>query len=59
MSGQVPALEDLRRLAAARGLEPSDDDLEGVAGFLRVILPALEEIERSLPPDLPPLGVGE
>jgi hypothetical protein len=52
-----PTLEDLRRLAAAQRIHPTDDDLEGVLSFLRVLLPALEEVERSLPPDTVPAGM--
>ena len=57
MSVEPPALEDLRRLAAAQGIHASDDDLQGVLDFLRVLLPALAEIERSLPEDTAPAGM--
>jgi hypothetical protein len=54
---QPPSPDDLGRLAVARGVEPSDADLEGVRAFLEVLLPALEEIERSLPQDAVPTGI--
>jgi hypothetical protein len=53
----TPELEDLRRLAALHGLRPGDDDLESVRAFLAVLLPAIEELERSLPADAPPAGI--
>jgi hypothetical protein len=49
-----PSLEFLRSLAAQQSVHPEDADLEAVLGFLRVILPALAEIERQLPPEMPP-----
>jgi hypothetical protein len=33
---------------------PEDADLENVLGFLRLILPALADIEQRLPQELPP-----
>ena len=57
MGVQPLSLDDLRRLAASRGVEPSDEDLEGIRAFLEVLLPALEEIERSLPQDAVPAGI--
>jgi hypothetical protein len=44
----------LRDSAAAQGVHPSDEDLEGVRDFLDRILPALAEIEERLPPELEP-----
>jgi len=41
----------LRELAARQGVEPSDDDLEAVRGFLDAILPELERLERLLEPE--------
>jgi hypothetical protein len=41
----------LRELAARQGVFPEDADLEAVLGFLRVVLPALEELERLVPPE--------
>jgi hypothetical protein len=57
VSGPAPSLDDLRRQAAALRIDAADEDLEGVRAFLDVILPALEEIERTLPADAPPTGV--
>jgi len=53
-SSLQPSLEFLRELAAQQGVAPDDADLEAVLGFLNVILPALAEIERTLPPELAP-----
>jgi len=41
----------LRELAARQGVEPSDDDLEAVRGFLDAILPELERLEQLLEPE--------
>ena len=49
MARQSPSLEVLRAAAAAQGVEPTDDDLEGVLDFLTLILPALAELEERLP----------
>ena len=38
----------LRELAARSGIEPSDDDLEAVRGFLDAILPELARLEELL-----------
>lgn len=53
-SNVQPSLEFLRELAAQQGVAPDDADLEAVLGFLNVILPALAEIERTLPPETTP-----
>jgi hypothetical protein len=53
-SSPVPAVEHLRALAAAQGVFPEDDDLEGVMGFLTRILPALRELEERVPEDATP-----
>jgi hypothetical protein len=45
----------LRAIAELQGVSPSDEDLEAVRGFLDTVLPALEDIERRLPPDTLPL----
>ncbi len=52
-SNLQPTLEFLRELAARQGVAADDADLEAVLGFLNVILPALAEIERTLPPEAP------
>ena len=56
-STPVPSLEELRALARAQGVEPTDEDLEGVLGFLRTVLPALRELEEGTGRDVPPAGV--
>jgi hypothetical protein len=53
-SSPVPAVEHLRALAAAQGVFPEDEDLEGVMGFLSRILPALRELEERLPDEATP-----
>jgi hypothetical protein len=45
-SSPVPSLEELRALARAQGVDPSDDDLRAAAGFLATILPELRTIEE-------------
>jgi hypothetical protein len=47
------SVSKLRELAALQGVSPTDEDLEGVLDFVTRILPALEEIERLLPPEAP------
>jgi hypothetical protein len=47
-------VEHLRALAAAQGVFPEDEDLEGVLGFLERILPALDELEERLPAEATP-----
>jgi hypothetical protein len=51
-------IDSLRAQAARAGVIPSDADLEAVLGFLTRILPALEEIDRRLPPELGPADPG-
>ena len=53
-SRPVPAVEHLRALAAAQGVFPEDDDLEGVLGFLASIMPALREVEERVPAEATP-----
>jgi hypothetical protein len=50
----APSIPFLRRLAEQQNVHPEDADLELVLGFLRLILPALADLERRLPQDLPP-----
>jgi hypothetical protein len=46
----VPSeLDLLRGLCERQGISPEDADLEAVRGFLDVILPALEDLERRIP----------
>ena len=47
-------LELLRAQCERQGISPEDADLEAVRGFLDVILPALEDLERRLPDDIVP-----
>jgi hypothetical protein len=49
-----PSIELLRSLAAQQNIHPEDADLEAVLGFLRLILPALADIEERLPADFAP-----
>jgi hypothetical protein len=42
-------LDLLRALFERQGVAPEDDDLAAVQGFLRTLLPALEELERLVP----------
>jgi hypothetical protein len=51
MPSESNPVERLREQAALQGVSPTDEDLEAVLGFLARILPALEEIEESLPPE--------
>jgi hypothetical protein len=53
-SSPVPAVEHLRALAAAQGVFPEEEDLEGVLGFLTRIQPALRELEERLPEEATP-----
>jgi hypothetical protein len=53
----TPSLAELRRLAEAQGVAPTDDDLEAVRAFLRVLLPAFEDLERLVPPGTVPAGL--
>jgi hypothetical protein len=48
-------LDLLRALCARQGVAPDDEDLEAVQGFLRAILPALEELERLVPDEIAPV----
>jgi hypothetical protein len=52
-SEPAPSIDFLREVAAQQGVSPTDDDLEGVLGFLEVVLPQLEELERRIPPETP------
>ena len=54
MGPESSPIERLREAAAAQGVHPTDEDLEGVRGFLERILPALAEIEERLPPETVP-----
>jgi hypothetical protein len=54
MPSESSSVERLREIAALQRVFPTDQDLEGVLDFLTRILPALEAIERRLPPETPP-----
>jgi hypothetical protein len=54
MDSECSPIERLRETAAAQGVHPTDEDLDGVGGFLERILPALAEIEERLPPETAP-----
>ena len=43
---EPPSPAELRRIAETHGVTPTDEDLEAVRGFLAVLLPAFEELER-------------
>jgi hypothetical protein len=47
---EPPSPAELRRIAEAQGVTPTDEDLEAVRAFLAVLLPAFEELERLVPP---------
>ena len=53
-SPAAPSIDLLRSLAAQQNVHPEDADLEAVLGFLRLILPALADLEKRLPPDFAP-----
>jgi hypothetical protein len=50
----APSIDILRAVAAQEGVFPAEADLEAVLGFLNVILPALAELERRIPPETLP-----
>ena len=49
--GPQSSLDFLREFAACQGVEPSDDDLEAVRGFIDAILPELQRLEQLLEPE--------
>ena len=54
MDAESTPLSALREIARLQGVEPTDEDIEGVLGFLDRILPALAEIEEQIPPETRP-----
>lgn len=56
-STPLPAIDELRALARAQGVDPTDADLDGVIGFLATVLPALRSLEESTGRDVPPAGM--
>ena len=59
MGSESSSLDFLRQLAARQGVVPTDEDLEAVLPFLEAIVPALEELERTIPPDTAPADASE
>ena len=51
----VPGREHLREQARLLGVDVSEDDLTAVTGFLEAILPALAELEATLPASAAPV----
>ena len=56
-STPLPSLAELRALARLQGVEPTDDDLEGVLGFLATVLPTLRALEEQTERGVPPAGM--
>ena len=50
MEAESSRIDFLRQLAARQGVDPSDDDLRAVLGFLDAILPELARLEEELDP---------
>jgi hypothetical protein len=48
MGAEYSSVPFLRELAARQGVEPTDEDLEAVLGFLNAILPELDELAEEL-----------
>jgi hypothetical protein len=53
----MPTIAELRAMALVQGVDPTDEDLEGVLGFLRTVLPSLRELEQQTARDVPPAGM--
>jgi hypothetical protein len=53
MGSESNLVSALRELARQQGVDPTEDDLEGVLGFLERILPELAELEALLPRNAP------
>jgi hypothetical protein len=51
MEAESSRADFVRQLAAQEGVEPSEEDLEAVVGFLDAILPELARLEELLPPE--------
>lgn len=56
-STPLPTLAELRALARSQGVDPSDEDLERVLGFLGTVLPDLRAIEQGTPRSVVPAGM--
>jgi hypothetical protein len=59
MGAESSSIDFLRQLAARQGVFPTDEDLEAVLPFLEAIVPALEELERTIPPDTAPADASQ
>jgi hypothetical protein len=57
MPARVPSADELRASAAAIGIKLTDDDLERLLGFLRVLLPQIEELQHVVPRDGAPAAL--
>lgn len=53
----TPSLDQLRELAKAQGVEPSDEDLQAVSQFLVGLLPAFRALEGLVPPETAPAAL--
>ena len=56
-STSIPSVAELRSLASAQGVHPTDDDLERVRGFLATVLPTLRTLEEGTGREIPPAGL--
>ena len=54
---EAPSIDELRRRAAEQGVRPTDADLERARGFLGVLLPQLDALERLVPAEETPAAV--
>jgi hypothetical protein len=57
MPARVPSADELRASAAAIGIDLTDDDLERLLGFLRVLLPQIDELQHVVPRDIAPAAL--
>ena len=57
MAYTPPTIDDLRRQAALLGVAPTDEDLARVQGFLSVLLPQFDKLERLIEPATVPAAV--
>ncbi|MGL6278616.1 MAG: hypothetical protein ACRC50_03575 [Gaiella sp.] len=56
-STPLPSLAELRAVARSLGVDPTDEDLERVLGFLGTVLPDLRAIEEATARSVPPAGM--
>ena len=57
MGTEAPTVDELRRAAAAQGVDPSDEDLAAVQAFLAVLLPAFDGLHDLVEPGTPPAAL--